>query len=353
MNVRAQRRHAHRWASRGRQRGNVAVLFALLLTVLVGTVALVVDIGNGWKVDAELQNAADSAAIAGALDLNGTAAQFPLAIADAVAEANRNKANMNPVSVPVANVTLGNWAFPNGPFIPFVAQPANQINAVRVISPTLSVQTFFAPLLGKNSENVQARAVAAGGGPINEACGFPIAVPSCAITNPDGSLNCQAQLTFNGNTNNSAFTLYLPGPPLNTPNITCAFAVAARTLQANCPMNCNCTPAACTASNANQQIWIGNGNNLSKAAVDAINADVAANQPAGLFVTVPIFQMATCGGNLSNAQTINGYAQFQVLGATNAPSRQIQLALSCNRTTPSPPGGNFFGFKSTQVYLAQ
>jgi Flp pilus assembly protein TadG len=353
MSARAQRRRAHRWASRGRQRGNVAVLFALLLTVLVGTAALVVDLGNGWKVDAELQNASDSAALAGVLDLNGTAAQFPFAIADAVAEANRNNANMKPVNVPVANVTLGNWAFPNGGFTPFLAQPANQINAVRVISPTLAVKTFFAPLLGTSSENVQARAIAVGGGPATAQCGFPLAVPSCAILNPNGTLNCQAQLAFTGNTNNSAFTLYLPGPPLNTPSITCAFAVAAGTSQANCPKNCNCTPAGCTASNANQQIWIGNGNNLSKTAVDTINADVAANQPGGLFVTVPIFQMANCGGNLSNAQTINGYAQFQVLGATGVPNNSIQLALTCNRTTPSPPGGNFWGYKSTQVYVAQ
>ena len=56
-------------------------MFALTLSLfLVGVVALVVDVGHFWEVRGELQNAADSAALAGARDLDGTSAKFPVAV---------------------------------------------------------------------------------------------------------------------------------------------------------------------------------------------------------------------------------------------------------------------------------
>jgi Flp pilus assembly protein TadG len=51
------------------ERGSVAVLLALALTVLLGFAALVVDIGLSWAVRAEAQTAADAAALAGAARL--------------------------------------------------------------------------------------------------------------------------------------------------------------------------------------------------------------------------------------------------------------------------------------------
>ncbi len=51
------------------QKGQVLVLFALALTVLLGITALVVDIGGFFHERRSLQNAMDSAALAGAADL--------------------------------------------------------------------------------------------------------------------------------------------------------------------------------------------------------------------------------------------------------------------------------------------
>src|SRR6266545_2174479 len=51
---------------RAGERGSVAVLMALALTVLLGFAALVVDVGLSWAVRAEAQTAADAAALAGA-----------------------------------------------------------------------------------------------------------------------------------------------------------------------------------------------------------------------------------------------------------------------------------------------
>jgi uncharacterized membrane protein len=348
MSARAERRRAHRWALRGRQRGNVAVLFALLLTVLVGVVALVVDLGNGWRVDAELQNASDSAALAGALDLNGTAARFPLAITDAVAEANRNNANGSAVNV-TGNVVLGNWAFPNGPFTPFVAQPASQVNAVQVTTPNTSVQTFFARVFGISQQHVQAHAIAVGSGPSAAQCGFPLAIPDACLDDASGNLNCLTVLQFNSNLNNVAQTLLSLTQP--TPGlIDCAIAQAVGTPQAQCPGGCDCSKAGCISSGLNQT-RIGNGNDFSQTSIAEVNAAVLANPP-GPIVTLPVVHHA-CDGNLSNDVNITGYAQFQITGATFGPPRTVSAALKCSTTpTTAQPGGGLFG-TVTQVYLAQ
>ena len=50
----------------GRRRGVVVVQVAVLLTVLLGFVALTVDVGLMYNTKAELQAAADAAALAGA-----------------------------------------------------------------------------------------------------------------------------------------------------------------------------------------------------------------------------------------------------------------------------------------------
>jgi hypothetical protein len=57
--------------SKRSQRGAVAIMVGLTLIVLIGMLALVIDLGHGYLVKAELQNAADAAALAGARSLNG------------------------------------------------------------------------------------------------------------------------------------------------------------------------------------------------------------------------------------------------------------------------------------------
>ncbi len=50
--------------------GGVAVLLALLLPVLIGGLALAIDLSRAWNLDTQLQNAADAAALAGATQLD-------------------------------------------------------------------------------------------------------------------------------------------------------------------------------------------------------------------------------------------------------------------------------------------
>ena len=56
------------------ERGVVTVLVALLMPVLVGMAAMVVDLGQMWQMGRQVQNCADAAALAGAWELNNAVA---------------------------------------------------------------------------------------------------------------------------------------------------------------------------------------------------------------------------------------------------------------------------------------
>lgn len=65
---------------RHRQRGTIALLYALLLPVMIGCVGLALDLGLMYLRATQLQNAADSIAIAAALKLDGTSTGISQAV---------------------------------------------------------------------------------------------------------------------------------------------------------------------------------------------------------------------------------------------------------------------------------
>jgi Flp pilus assembly protein TadG len=347
-----------------RQRGTVVVLFALLLPVLLGFIALVVDLGHGWLTRGQLQNAADSAALAGARDLNGMATQYTLARASAQYYAAQHLANntavglnLNAGNAPNGNIVLGNWDFLTNAFTPDNGSlPAYRVNAVKINTPTFAVPTWFATTFGINQENVVTSAIAVGGSP-NASCGFPLVVPDCSILDNNGQVQCNATLTFGrATTDNVGFTLYSSSPGVNTPGINCAVA---RSLGVACPGGCNCTSACNASAISNGQIYISNGNNLSSQVVNWINSAVAA-APNGLYVQLPVLasglSQANCGSfQFNRLQAITGYVEIKLTGASQGPPKTISGSIECTRSGPAPPGGSggFFGYKSTTIYLVQ
>lgn len=117
--------------------GQSAVLFALLLVTVLGFTALTVDVGRVYLAKAEMQNAADSAALAAAHDLPNAGT----AVNTARQYAAKNGADSSTVTTPY-----------NG----------NQ-NKVEVAC-TKTVPFTFARVLGFTEQNVSARAVAASSG---------------------------------------------------------------------------------------------------------------------------------------------------------------------------------------------
>ena len=81
------------------QRGAVAVIVAFCLTLLVGMLGLVLDLGHLYIAKTELQNAMDAAALAGAKELTGTLAGVVKAKSAACELAGDNKYDLNSIKV--------------------------------------------------------------------------------------------------------------------------------------------------------------------------------------------------------------------------------------------------------------
>ncbi|WP_197060557.1 pilus assembly protein TadG-related protein [Arthrobacter sp. L77] len=139
--------------------GAVAVMVALLMVVLLGITALVVDVGMVYAERAQLQNGADAAALAIAQDCALGNCRNPAATADELARGNSNDGVSS-------------------------AAPVVTGNSVTVRTSTLTVdggtaiRHWFAPVLGIDSTAVTAVAKASWGSP-SKATVFPFTAPKC------------------------------------------------------------------------------------------------------------------------------------------------------------------------------
>lgn len=99
-----------------RQTGAVAIMTAFALIVLIAFIGLVVDLGYLYTRKTELQNAADAAALAGARELNGTAAGVTAAAAQAIALAAANSSDLDATPVAITNANIEFGPLPDGPW---------------------------------------------------------------------------------------------------------------------------------------------------------------------------------------------------------------------------------------------
>jgi hypothetical protein len=167
---------------RPRRRGAAAIFAMVMMVVLIGFAALTVDVGVLYNTRADLQNAADAAALAGAAAY-ATPAMVQVRLDKNVSE---NLQTVLATAASQAQLTAGkNWSFAGGgtaiepddigtgwidvtsatsPLDPNPT-PANY-NAVQVVvrrskdSSNGPVRFFFAPIFGKHTTSVSASAVA-------------------------------------------------------------------------------------------------------------------------------------------------------------------------------------------------
>lgn len=134
---------------RSDERGAVAIILALLLIVLVGFAALVVDLGQIIIVRSELQNASDAGALAGVVDLvySGSSAAQTTAVSYSTQSSNFHLAQPTPAADAV-NVN--------------VVGPESLSVQVERTAGTASgpVNTIFARIWGIQTAGVKAVAVA-------------------------------------------------------------------------------------------------------------------------------------------------------------------------------------------------
>ena len=145
------------------QKGMALVYIALLMVAICAFIGLAVDIGYMYVAKGQLQNAADSGALAGASGLPNQ--DDAIAKAETFAEINSVVPGPDTkVALSSSDITLGNWNRGNNPSFNASGTP---INAVKVQarrtagSPGGPVDLFFSTVIGWSQMSVLAEAIAA------------------------------------------------------------------------------------------------------------------------------------------------------------------------------------------------
>lgn len=154
---------------RDRRTGAVAVTVAVAIPVVIAFAALSVDVGVMYNAKADLQRAADAAAMAAASRLTSLVSGDPVTLGR---QAARDTAHANPVLNQAPQLTDSDIVFGTAKVNPFTqavtfTPTENVPNAVRVTvrktadSPNGPLPLYFARIFGRDSTNVQATATAA------------------------------------------------------------------------------------------------------------------------------------------------------------------------------------------------
>jgi len=135
-----------------REQGQVIVIFAVFMIVLMVLAGSAYDYAQIVVSDARLQNAVDAAALAGADSLSrnaGLPGNTPVAIAEATA---REYLRLNGVATATPGTNI-NFTFPTSTPVP--SQTPSSVKENMQLTVTRNHQTFFWPLIGINSVNMQ------------------------------------------------------------------------------------------------------------------------------------------------------------------------------------------------------
>lgn len=174
------------------RRGVVVVQVAVVLTLLLGFVALTIDVGTMYNTKAELQLAADSAALAGAAVLlteSGVNPEASISVAQSIAGAHQ--AAGEPVTLATGDIEIGRYSNPldlTAEFIPMTDNTANTVwvTAAREEAEGNGVGLLFAGVFGRDVTTITAKA-AASLVPVATADSVPISLraPGFGAVDPD------------------------------------------------------------------------------------------------------------------------------------------------------------------------
>jgi Flp pilus assembly protein TadG len=187
----------------------VAVTTALFLGGLFGFFALAFNVGLMMDSRTELQNASDSAALAAARSLNGTASGLTAARKSAYDFSMKHTTYGVPITIDTgsADLTFGRWHLSAAEclfgssghdcFESISTTEPRKITAVKIRngrdggSHNAPLELVFGSFVGSTTANVRSAAVAVGGGPAAPSCVLPLAVAECSIVNSStGQMNC-------------------------------------------------------------------------------------------------------------------------------------------------------------------
>ncbi|MCH8025661.1 MAG: Tad domain-containing protein [Chloroflexi bacterium] len=160
------------------ERGQILMLVVVLVTSMMGLIALVVDVGFWYSERRQIQNAADQATLAAAYEMK-YGGSFADATAAALENADANGYNNDGLT----NIVTVNIPPTEGNF-------AGSMTAIEVIVKDLDLETFFIQVLMPVTGHVEARGVAklSGGGASGTPTEpFPVILPDIDC-NADGAV---------------------------------------------------------------------------------------------------------------------------------------------------------------------
>ncbi|HJU53435.1 MAG TPA: TadE/TadG family type IV pilus assembly protein [Pyrinomonadaceae bacterium] len=141
------------------ERGSVLVLSTIGMLAFLLIAGLAIDVSHFYTAKAELQNAADASALAGASQLNSSAGGIKQAVSEATKVLNKYDFKQN-VSIPSSAVSFSSNL--NGTYVDQASAEANPttIRFVKVTIPPKPVNVFFAAFVIGGSKNIGATATA-------------------------------------------------------------------------------------------------------------------------------------------------------------------------------------------------
>lgn len=320
------------------QQGSAIVAAMLFLPIMLAFFALAIDIGYYYVVRNELQNAADAAALAGAENLvrnigELTAPDFSTARTKALSVIPLNQANNSYLSN--GQITNGYWDV-TGKYRGLLSAVGSDSSIIYYPAIEVAIKkengnnngpfkSFFGvTMLGINTINMQAKAVAVTGGPgaINKDL-MPIALGSCIFTNPPigtfntgtlyskGGSNCYTGqwTTYNTNSNSNAFLKnlvnYATGVDINPSSVQLTIG---------------------------QKVWIQTG--VKAADFKLIDACSAINGNSSCaYMVVPVVSGSV---STNTQQQIMGFACVKILNVTGSGSSS---AINLQLILPENPDG--------------
>lgn len=179
--------------SRQRERGSILATSAIGMLSVLLAVGLGIDISRFYLSKAELQNAADAAALAGVSGLNGAGPGITEAANRAVKAMNNYNFNKTGVTFSRSNVEFA--VNLDGPYVSegsATASPGN-IRFVKVTTPASPVGVSFAAVVLGNTKNLSATAVAGYSVPVNVICPW---LPAFVLDDPANPIAPGGTYTF-------------------------------------------------------------------------------------------------------------------------------------------------------------
>ena len=335
------------------------VLFGLV--VVMGVSALAIDAQRARMVRMELHNAAEAAAHAAALGLDGTAEGFDIAHERAALVAYANVADGAAVDLALAAgypaaVELGRYE--DGVFVADTSDPA-EVKAVRVNLRLPGVRAFFgSAAFGDDAMAVSTQVRVLGGGPSDAGCPLPVAVPSCALPDGDEAL-CNMDILMGPDGNDNGAWARIGSASPNAAYIKSALTECAAESSTVDLVSLN-NGMISVAAKELAAVIDGSADTWDEAEWGAMPAQLAGsgvvNYGNVLVSQLIVYKDASDCANpkmTGSRHEIDGYASavvYDVITTGKAADRKVAMRIVCDSST-AHAGGGFFGTKAPPQFF--